>query len=427
MPEPEQGRFEGLEVAQSPKKARRQSDFFVKKKPAAVLKHGVVRRHLPKFAGKLGSRSPTGRVSLLETHAGAGYYQDGSPGSPAFAITTADALAGLRNPRDVRCLFVEMDPVIHARLSKHFETNPHAWIAPQGKFEERFDLVMAEVGRDPLFAFIDPYGFLPPFSMIRRLLQRSDHLNGRDVGPPTELLINFSVPAVRRTVALVDSSKPNIAEDAQLRNLDVMLGGTYWRELCRDVDESERVGVVLYQYMRDLQHVGPGWMVFAVPVGEAPHLEPIYYLVFCTRSDHGVLSFSEAASLGVRDYYAFIKGVDPKQLELNDFGLREWVPQIASNIETLLHGGDIRVLHHLAEIYDTVFGLARGTHLRKAVRLLNKRGVTPSDGSGDLEDMMIISPPAPGGRKLLKPWVARPIVSHLALAPPPLAFDLPTA
>lgn len=175
-----------------------------------------MKRHVPKFAGKVGWRSPTKRVSVLDTHAGAGYYEDGTPGSPAIAVTTADALAGLRNPRDVRCLFVEKNGKLHRRLTEHFAKNPHVWIAPRGTFEQHFDDVMAEVGDDPLFAFLDPFGFPPPFAMVKSMLSRSDNLSGRDVGPATELLINFSVRAVARTAAIVDSKKDNPASSCCL-------------------------------------------------------------------------------------------------------------------------------------------------------------------------------------------------------------------
>jgi three-Cys-motif partner protein len=419
----EQGRFD-LDLCNTSVEAKPSpiTDFFDEKKLPAVLKHGIVKRHLPKFAGKVGRTAPSGRVALLDTHAGAGYYSDGSPGSPAIAVTTADAL----RHREIRCLFVEKDAVRHGKLIDRFASNSHVWIAPQGTIEEHFDVVLHEIGDDPLFAFLDPYGFPPPFEMVKRLMQRSDHLNGRDVGPVTELLINFSVRAVQRTTALLDSPKPNPAQEKQLRHLTEMLGGSYWKELCRARPETERVELLLRSYMNDLQHLGPGWMVFAVPVAPAVRLEPIYYLIFATRNEHGVLSFSEACSLAVREYYAAANRVAADQLELNTFGREEWVPRLARNIESLLRNGDIRVLTNLPEIYADLFGLARSTHLRSAVKLLHEQGKTPSDGSGRIEEMWVRSPHSPSSPAPRQQQVARPIVSRLALAPPPSAFDLPT-
>lgn len=418
-----QGQFDLNGDAPPASAPTRAKGFFDEKKLPAVLKHGIVRRHLPRFAGKVGRTSRSGRVALLDTHAGAGYYDDGSPGSPALAVQTADALNG----RDVRCLFVEKDEGRRDRLIRLFGTNRHVWIAPLGSIEERFDDVMEQIGDDPLFGFIDPYGFPPSFELVRRLMQRSDHLNGRDIGPVTELLINFSVRAVQRTVPLLDSPKQNPAQEKQLAHLTEMFGGTYWREICRATPEGERVEVLLRAYMDELQHVGPGWEVFAVPVSQTMDLAPVYYLIFCTRNEHGVYSFSEACSLAVREHYAAVNDVDVDALELNAYGDREWVPRLARNIEALLSEGNVRVLRELPAIYGDLFGLARSRHVRKAVKLLHGQGRTPSDGVGPIEEMWVMSPHVPTRSRTATRGVARPIVSRLALAPQPLAFDLPTA
>lgn len=418
----EQGQFDFSEGPAASLPSVPSRSFFDTKKPPAILKHGIVKRHLPRFAGKVGRSSRSGRVAVLDTHAGAGYYADGSPGSPALAVTTADALSN----RDVRCLFVERDEERHAQLVDLFGEHRHVWIAPCGSFEERFDEVFAAIGDDPLFAFLDPYGFPPPFRLIERLMQRSDHLNGRDIGPVTELLINFSVRAVQRTGALLDSQKANPAQAKQLTHLTDMFGGTYWEELWRDAPDSERVELLLTSYMKDLKNLGPGWMVFAVPVAPGIGLAPVYYLIFCTRSEHGVFSFSEACSLAVREYYAAVHGTSVEDLELDAFGDQEWVPLLARNIERLLSQGDIRVLEQLPAIYGDLFGLARTTHVRKAVKRLHAQGATPSSGVGKIEEMWVRSPrSAAGPRRGLQ--ASDPIISRLTLAPRPLAFDLPTA
>lgn len=68
--------------------------FFNEPQGAAILKHGILKRYLPLYATKVGSVA--GEVVYLDCYAGPGLYGDGSDGSPALALATADALAGYR-------------------------------------------------------------------------------------------------------------------------------------------------------------------------------------------------------------------------------------------------------------------------------------------------------------------------------------------
>ncbi len=51
------------------------TNFFAEEKdPAAILKHGVLKRYLSKFAGATSSTSPGRRVGFLDGYAGEGEY-----------------------------------------------------------------------------------------------------------------------------------------------------------------------------------------------------------------------------------------------------------------------------------------------------------------------------------------------------------------
>jgi three-Cys-motif partner protein len=336
----------------------------------------------------------------------------------------------MRTARDLKCYLVERDKVMHEKLTGLLGQHPHVWIAPQGSIEENIDLVMSKVADDPLFAFLDPYGFPPSLQLIRRILARSDHLGGRDRGPATELLLNFSVPAVTRHASLVTSTKPNRAEAKQLMRLNEALDGTWWQSIWMTEDEETRFEVVLKTYMRDLENTGPGWQVFAVPVYPSIGRKPIYYLIFCTRSPHGVASFANACSLALEDYCAFLeKGgmrLDFGEGGFKEFGKQKWVPIIKKNIQKLLDYGDVRALEWLREIYGETFGLARDLHINRAVRELVREGKAQSDG-GRIEHLVIRS----ARRPILPPERRRkasgPTLSRLELGLRPWEFDHPTA
>ena len=59
---------------------------FVSRQAAAVFKHRLIQVYFPKVAGKAGSTEVDRRLAYVDTHAGRGAYDDGTPGSP----TTAD-------------------------------------------------------------------------------------------------------------------------------------------------------------------------------------------------------------------------------------------------------------------------------------------------------------------------------------------------
>jgi three-Cys-motif partner protein len=80
--------------------------FFVVKKAAAVLKHGILSRYMVVFATKVGSTSRGGRVVILDGYAGEGRYKDGSTGSP---VLIAESIRKTPAARNVEVVFVEQD------------------------------------------------------------------------------------------------------------------------------------------------------------------------------------------------------------------------------------------------------------------------------------------------------------------------------
>ena len=80
--------------------------FWEQQRLPGVFKHDLLRRYLPRFAGKTGSRAPG--VVYLDGYAGRGRYQDGSPASAERILQIAEQ-QGARG-LNYRLFFYEPDP-----------------------------------------------------------------------------------------------------------------------------------------------------------------------------------------------------------------------------------------------------------------------------------------------------------------------------
>lgn len=69
-------------------------EFFEKKSRAAVLKHGILKRHIVPFVSKTGSMSRSNRVVVIYGYARLGRYANSAPGSSwrAWSGTVEDHL-----------------------------------------------------------------------------------------------------------------------------------------------------------------------------------------------------------------------------------------------------------------------------------------------------------------------------------------------
>jgi three-Cys-motif partner protein len=129
----------------------RQSQFFREQRPAAVLKHGILRRYLHVFASKTGSTALGRRVAFLDGYSGPGEYQDGTSGSPLLAAETARLLGQVRN---LEGFYVEKDEETYQQLCETLARTNHRFATYWGSVEDHLPTIMGEVGAAPLFAFL---------------------------------------------------------------------------------------------------------------------------------------------------------------------------------------------------------------------------------------------------------------------------------
>lgn len=381
------------------------AQFFQSPQPAAVLKHGILVRYLPVFASKTGSQSRGGRVVYVDGYAGEGTYRDGSPGSPALAVSVARKIA---QTRELRCFFVEKKRKVFDVLKVYLEQQAADLdcVALHGGVEDHLDELLAMHADEPMFVFLDPFGVGIAFEQAVRLLAR-----GRAGYPKTEVLMNFSVQGIDRIGGLITSEARN--RDATLKTLDDSMGGDWWQAIYGSTTGADRLSAIATEYRRRLvEATGARWSGWTVPVADRIGGRPEYLLLHFTQHQDGHWEFHQALSGATRDWREAAHAAHPdrrRQLEeLGQFPFEEldqppfeedevaWVEEIARNVQAILAAGrPLTVQADMASVFGKTLGLARETHLRKALRRMWKAEQLLNEPKGDLQRYLIAPRPTP--------------------------------
>jgi three-Cys-motif partner protein len=374
--------------------------FFERPQPAAVLKHGILRRYLPVFASKTGSQSRLGIVVYVDGYAGEGTYKDGSPGSPALAVEAARAIS---KTRQLRCFFVEKRKGAYEALRAYLDAHGKGLDCRplRGRIEDHLEQILYLHPDEPVFVFLDPFGVGVHFDHAKALLQRSP--NGH---PKTEVLLNFNVQSVDRIGGLIDSCARHRV--ATLDTLDGSMGGDWWQEIYRSTTGFDRVEKIASGYRQRLTAAGGGrWGGWTVPVFDRIGGRPEYLLLHFTQHPDGRWEFHQALSGATREWREACHLMHPdKKRQLERLGqqplegLEEpqpfeedeqaWVEELVRNVQVLLAVGEpVRVLDRMREVFGQALGLARETHLRKALRQLWKAERLRNEPKGPLQGYVI--------------------------------------
>lgn len=388
--------------------------FFEKRKPAAVFKHALLDGYVTVFSAMTSTRSAGNRVWYIDGYAGPGIYdpQPGEPrqiGSPLLALATAQKLAALSSPRDLRCAFIEkkrghaqkLEVVMAEHAFPGFTYSVH-----HGSVEQCLDAVVTEVGNDPLLTFLDPFGTSLPWAQMKKTLF------GRSRKTANEVLLNMSLDSVRRIGGVLgkgDTSSPS--NQKTLAHLDAFLGDTDWRQVFLEHYRPNSPGsatlaaLEVAKYFRERVHDETGYRSFIVPIRKQLDHEPIFLMTLFYTHPAASYKFANAASSAGEKWRKCLDeekrradaerhpntlfGDDFNQQTFDDEWRRgeeklraEWESIIAGNIVELLNRqSEVTVLDHVALIYGETLGLAREKHLRAAWKKLAAQGkVAPPPG-----------------------------------------------
>jgi three-Cys-motif partner protein len=369
-------------------------NFFESPQAAAKYKHKLIKGYIPAWAGKVGSTSPDKRVIVYDAYSGPGRYEDNEPGSPELLVDTAVAMAELRS---VHSVFSEKDKGYCERLGamlKEKEVDPATYDVLVGPVEDHMDAVIAQAGDLPLFVFLDPFGVNIPFERVVHVLKSRDKPGhySQLLQPKTELLMNFSYEAVRRISGVVRSKKEYAAKAAQITTLNTALGGDWWQALARDESEGW-VEQVLEGYASRVAKAAKHGYITA-DVADSLEASPVYELILFTRHMDGYWEMARSMSMARQEWRAWLVERRAEstggQTEFRglDFDDDEpaWVDEIATNIERLLRTEPSFIIESkLDVVLGRTLGLARETHIRKALKALFTKGVIRDAPKGKLQ------------------------------------------
>ncbi|SFW87089.1 three-Cys-motif partner protein TcmP [Amycolatopsis australiensis] len=393
--------------------------FFDARRAPAVVKHGLLFRYCPAFANKAGSVT-RGRVTFLDGYAGAGCYDDDTPGSPLVMLRSVHKL---RDRLDINAVFIEKDLKTYSKLEQvlRHRCAGQPYAALSGDVDQHLDQVMASCRGRALFAFFDPFGPALSRDRLWTLLRQR-----RLAGMPTDVLLHISVRSVwnfgsRLTKARREGRALSPRDVKLAERLDRFLGGGWWRpeferagETPGDAPDGEQGGEtsaaialrVAQQYAEKLA-ADSGYKTVSMPVRRQPDHAPIFVLSLFTANTQGLWLFADCIGQAGLDWEGAWRkarltkparhGTANLLAENTDWvfdrdhyeatNQAAWVALIAHNIDQLLDQHAALVLqHHVADVFGTTLGSgARAKHARLAVKQLYKQGRVDHNGTGDFE------------------------------------------
>jgi three-Cys-motif partner protein len=259
----------------------------------SVFKHEILRQYMPPFISMLGSASHDRRVVVLDGYAGRGRYDDDKPASAELILQAIQSLSASRRPT---AFFVERKSKDYGRLARVVAEYACASVPAQalrGGVEDHLETVLAAAAGVPLFMFLDPCGAALPFDQLAGVLQGPR----RFVRPQTEVLLNFSADLTRRTAGVLRAGQ---LEHGGLKLMDRTCGGSWWRDTAQAALVNppratfEPVAAAVAEGYASRLALAGSMIHVVVPVRRQVHHQPIYYLVFLTRSSYGLWVFADA-------------------------------------------------------------------------------------------------------------------------------------
>jgi three-Cys-motif partner protein len=377
--------------------------YWEKQRLPSVFKHDLLGRYLPVFAGKTGSAAPG--VVYLDGYAGRGRYEDGSPASAERILQISENQG--RIGVSYRLFFYERNREDCAILKQVVDEYVARGVRAEARCSEVIrgldEVVNAAEGK-PLFLFLDPCGLGIPFSVLVKTLSGPRAAKW----PPTEILLNFSLDAVRRIAGHVASPTP---DETSMARLDEVLGGAWWRELVEHGVSDEAIDAIVKGFVGHLG-LATGMQTFAIPVRRHPAHKPVYYLVFGTRNSLGIWHFADDVARATETWWSTFDVQEAAKLE-KKVGIEPLFPAsllmrkqdlseveaearsvIAENIARLVASrGPCRMRDFPAEVFGDYLGRVRETVVRAAIKDLHNQGRTPSNGVGRRIADLVVSPP----------------------------------
>lgn len=300
-------------------------EFFKEKRPWSEYKDLILGYYLEPYIPKVNTlRRP---ILIVDCFAGPGKFEkDNKPGSP---LIICSAIMKWRDKGvNVRGLFIEDDHEHFLKLERLLQQYA-AFAAPrEGKFENHLPELEQLAAKNTVFLYVDPYTVKSlQFEPMRRVYEQI-----QNVGTSVEVLINFNAATFMRwglaalnrvrqldveDVPREEDDEPYGADDptesVEIAELDSIAGGDFWQTIAADhvLTFPQRVEKLTEQYAqllrRSFERRGvrsrlEGFVGYYGIKSKYHHMVPKYYLVYATRSDHGIDLMNDAMCKARREF-----------------------------------------------------------------------------------------------------------------------------
>jgi three-Cys-motif partner protein len=349
----------------------------------SVFKHQVLSHYLKMFMAMTGSTAQDKRVVVLDGFAGRGRYVNGRPASGELIL---QAISDLKSSRQVAAFFVEKDHADYDVLAGVVAEYAARGLDAQalcGLVEDHLDQVVAKAEGVPLFLFLDPCGAGVSYERLVELLTGPRARKW----PQTEVLLNFSADMSRRIAGALNRGKTD------QRAMDTACGGEWWRQVAEQARPTSATGsfepvvhAVAGEYAR---RVGAAcrMMPVTIPVYRKMGHQPIYHLVFFTRSEYGLWVFGDAVG-GARKEWLRHQGrmrdaeagptLWPHSQDMEEIIEQEAaraVEHVRVNLRRQLAvGRHFKLVHRPRELFGNAYGVATEATIIRAMRDLRAAG-----------------------------------------------------
>jgi three-Cys-motif partner protein len=372
----------------------------------SVFKHAIIRHYMSPFLAMTGSMSQSRRVVVMDGFAGRGRYPDSTPASAELIL---QAVRGLQGSRKVATFFVENDPEQYRELDKvvrEYAAQGMEAKALPGSADDHLDAVLEAAQGVPLFLFLDPCGALLPFMRLARVIGNAR----RSPRPRTEVLLSFSADFTRRTAGQLAAGRTG---EAGIERLDTTCGGPWWHRVAMEAQRSSVAGnfepsaeAVVAGYAQRLARAG-SMLHVTVPVRRRLHHQPVYHLVFLTRSPYGLWVFADALGAARQVWLRAIGKLDDDGAQgafwsssdgmqwLVDSEKARAQEAVQNNLRRLVRSvGAFKLVDYAAEVFGEAYGVATQGTVTTAVRALSASGEIVIQQPGKRPREAVIGPPA---------------------------------
>lgn len=387
------------------------------KQSAAVLKHEILRGYLGTFAAKTGSTSLGHRVAYIDGYAGPGTYTNPRTGgvidgSPKIALRVAEGMP--QQGKTLECVFIEKNDDYFDDLSALVASSKTPARALHGDVSKLLSQAMEPFKAIPKLIFLDPFGTSLSNEMaVDTVMKKNDQA-------PTELLLNFSLEALRRMGGRIieEPEKPGRAKT--LARVDDWVGGQWWREYFLDPESrldpdhiDHAAQLVADEYSRRLKEA-TGCSVFRLPIRRRAHHKALFSLMLFFPRNLAAFAFNESVSLALEKWRGLMNEIDINEAaaaeDRGDFALGD--PSVAemqevfklqekqfeldtiSDIEhalrtALVENDSLSTEKDLSLIMGAALGSGRTKHLRAAWKKLHADGIVSNPPPAKLDRQVI--------------------------------------